>query len=628
MELSSETTAGMPLRADRVKIHFRVLMILWTVAVSGLFINDALHIWQAAEDLAIAEARAFLRKDQAVRLWAASHGGVYVPVSAATPPNPFLAHVPERNIQTPSGRVLTLMNPAYMVRQVMEHYDSLHSIRGRITGLRHFREETAPDEWETRALVMFEGGSDEVLEFTDTVDGPYLRLMRPLKTEASCLKCHEVQGDRVGTVRGGISLAVPMDRYLEYRRKELGTHGLSFLALWLFGFGAIGTAGKRLLRGLRQQDGAEALLRALQNNYRILIDNSMTGIYISQDNTIKFANAKFAEIHELSSAEIIGMDSLSLIHPEDRQAVPDVLGRSLRGASFPEEYEVRCTTKSGKVIWVQCRNTVIEHEGRPAILGNEIDVTRQKQAEIELKASEELLKRLSGQLLQFQDTERDALAREFNENIAQCLSAVKLRTEAMLQPSEGTPPPVMFDQLRQIVDDLETTVAAVRDMTKRLSPLMVEDIGVIPAIHWLCRSLLSTAPGLRIRTDIQAVDSAIPHWLKIDIFRVLEKILSSAVAHGRVSRVKISLKPREGSLKLKIVDDDKDCSPQNPLEGGSERGVNFVAVRSRVEARGGSVRWGCRLGFGNTVAIVWPLKGEGSSSASSAATPAISGKRR
>jgi len=608
MELSSETTAGMPLRADRVKIHFRVLMILWTVAVSGLFINDALHIWQAAEDLAIAEARAFLRKDQAVRLWAASHGGVYVPVSAATPPNPFLAHVPERDIHTPSGRVLTLMNPAYMVRQVMEHYDSLHSIRGRITGLRHFREETAPDEWETRALVMFEGGSDEALEFTDTVDGPYLRLMRPLKTEASCLKCHEVQGDRVGTVRGGISLAVPMGRYLEYRRKELGTHGLSFLALWLFGFGAIGTAGRRLLRGLRQQDCAEASLRALQSNYRTLIDNSMTGIYISQDNTIKFANAKFAEIHEFNPSEIIGKDSLSLVHPEDRQAVPDVLGRSLRGEGFPEEYEVRCTTKSGKVIWVQRRNTVIDHEGRPAILGNEIDVTRQKRAEMELKASEELLKRLSGQLLQFQDAERDALAREFNENIAQCLSAVKLRTEAMLQPDAGDAPSVMLGQLKQMIDDLETTVAAVRVMTKRLSPLMVEDIGVIPAIQYLCRSLRHAAPGLRIRTDIQADESVIPLWLKTDIFRVLEKILSSAITQGRASRVKISLKPGAGALKLKILDDDIDCSQKMPLEDGSQRGMAFVAVRSRVEARGGTLRWGCRFGYGNAVAIVWPLK--------------------
>jgi PAS domain S-box-containing protein len=599
----------MSLRSDRIKIHFRVLLVLWTAVVIGLFIKDALHIHEKAEEFAIAEARAYFNKDQATRLWAASHGGVYVPVSTSTPPNPFLIHVPEREIYSPSGRVLTLMNPAYMIRQIMEHYSTLHKVQGRIASLKHFREETAPDNWEKSALLLFEGGREEALEFTDMAGAPYLRLMRPLKTEASCLKCHAIQGDQIGGIRGGISVSVPIDGFLEHRRKELTTHGLSFLVLWLLGFGIIANAGGRLRRSVQAQDSAESLLRALQSNYRTLIDNSMTGIYISQDNTIKFANARFAEIHEFSPDEMVGMDSMSLVLPEDRKVIPDVVGQSIRRARVPDEYEVRCTTKSGKVIWVQRRNTVIEHNGRPAILGNEIEVTARKKAEIELKASEELLKRLSGQLLQFQDAERNALAREFNENIAQCLSAVKLRTEAMLQPGEYDPPLAMISPLKQIIDDLETTVAAVREMTKRLSPLMVDDLGIVSAVQWLCRSLSQIAPGIRIRTDLQAIESDIPHWLKMDIFQVLERILSSVVAQSQPSRVKITLKPGAGLLKLKIVDKDKGCSLQSPLEGSSERGLNFVAVRSRVEARGGSVSWACRPGFGNTVTIAWPLKG-------------------
>lgn len=597
------------MRSDRIKIHFRILLALWTAAVAGLFLNDASHLRQAAEELAIAEARAYFNKDQATRLWAASHGGVYVPVSATTPPNPFLIHVPEREIYSPSGRVLTLMNPAYMIRQIMEHYSTLHKVQGRIVGLKHFREETAPDNWEKSALLSFEGGREEAVEFTSMSGDPYLRLMRPLKTEASCLKCHAIQGDQIGSIRGGISVSVPTSPFLEHQRMELTTHGLSFLVLWLLGFGIITKTGGRLRRSVQAQDSAESLLRALQSNYRTLIDNSMTGIYISQDNTIKFANARFAEIHEFSPDEMVGMDSMSLVLPEDRNAIPDLVGQRIRRARVPDEYEVRCTTKSGKVIWVQRRNTVIEHNGRPAILGNEIEVTARKNAEIELKASEELLKRLSGQLLQFQDAERNALAREFNENIAQCLSAVKLRTEAMLQPGGCDIPLAMVGPLNQIIEDLETTVAAVRAMTKRLSPLLVEDLGILPAIQWLCRSLSQAAPGIRIRTDLQAAENDIPLWLKTDIFQVLEKTLSSVVAQGQASPVKIALATRNGLLKLKIVDKNKGCSLQSPLEDGSERGLNFVAVKSRVETRGGSVNWRCRPGFGNTVTIAWPLKG-------------------
>ncbi|MCK7515953.1 MAG: PAS domain S-box protein [Desulfobacterales bacterium] len=57
----------------------------------------------------------------------------------------------------------------------------------------------------------------------------------------------------------------------------------------------------------------------------------MTGIYINQDNTIKFANAKFAEIHGFTAGEMVGMDSLSLVLPEDRAAVPDVVGEAFGG---------------------------------------------------------------------------------------------------------------------------------------------------------------------------------------------------------------------------------------------------------------------------------------------------------
>ena len=59
-------------------------------------------------------------RDALYRRWGAAHGGVYVPVTPDTPPTPYLAHLPERDLTTPSGRRLTLLNPAYMARQVYE----------------------------------------------------------------------------------------------------------------------------------------------------------------------------------------------------------------------------------------------------------------------------------------------------------------------------------------------------------------------------------------------------------------------------------------------------------------------------------------------------------------------------
>jgi hypothetical protein len=91
-------------------------------------------------------------KDVVYRRWNAGHGGIYVPVTDETPPNPYL-EVPERDITTQSGVVLTLMNPAYMTRQVHELGAKAFGIQGHITSLNPIRPANAPDSWEARALA-------------------------------------------------------------------------------------------------------------------------------------------------------------------------------------------------------------------------------------------------------------------------------------------------------------------------------------------------------------------------------------------------------------------------------------------------------------------------------------------
>ena len=108
------------------------------------------------------------------------HGGVYVPVTAETPPNPYLSHIHERDLKTPSGINLTLMNPAYMLRQTMDKYEMRYGIHGHITSLKHFRPETGPDEWEKYALKEFEKGVKEVFDFAEIDGEPYFRFMAPM----------------------------------------------------------------------------------------------------------------------------------------------------------------------------------------------------------------------------------------------------------------------------------------------------------------------------------------------------------------------------------------------------------------------------------------------------------------
>ena len=237
------------------------LALLWTAAVAGMFVWDEQIERKHTDELAKQEARSNFNKDVAFRMWATRHGGIYVPADAATPPNPGLAHIPERDITTPSGKKLTLMNPAYMLRQVMEESGGLYGIKGRITSLKVINIVNAPDAWETQALRRFEQGESEVFEFADIGGQPHLRLMQPLKVSAGCLKCHAFQGYRVGDVRGGVGVAVPMQPYLNALDERIRPRLAALGSIWLAGLLAIATLIVQVRRRFDEQSRATAALR-------------------------------------------------------------------------------------------------------------------------------------------------------------------------------------------------------------------------------------------------------------------------------------------------------------------------------------------------------------------------------
>jgi PAS domain S-box-containing protein len=148
---------------------------------------------------------------------------------------------------------------------------------------------------------------------------------------------------------------------------------------------------EELDKELLKLEHVERALRESEEKYRTLVENSLTGIYIDQEEKIIFSNTEFAEIFGYSRDEIMGMESWKLVHPEDRPWTDEIRAKRLRGEDVPSEYEARGLTKGGETIWVKRRNTDIEYEGKPAILGNIVDVTDRRKAEEQLwKTNEEL----------------------------------------------------------------------------------------------------------------------------------------------------------------------------------------------------------------------------------------------
>ena len=147
----------------------------------------------------------------------------------------------------------------------MNEYESLYGVRGHITSLKYFRPETAPDEWETSALQEFERGAKEISEIIDMDGKPYYRYISPMITKAGCLKCHGHQGYKVGDVRGGVSVSVPMTAYLINQQRQSITLAVSLGLLWLLGFAGIFWANRGLKNRVRERNKAETELQKTNN---------------------------------------------------------------------------------------------------------------------------------------------------------------------------------------------------------------------------------------------------------------------------------------------------------------------------------------------------------------------------
>ncbi|MHC4353520.1 MAG: PAS domain-containing protein [Planctomycetota bacterium] len=369
------------------------ILSLWTVFVGLVLLWSLFQHKHETLEAARVQARSAFEKDLVYRRWAAMHGGLYVPVTEQTPPNPYLTSIDERDITTPSGRKLTLMNPAYMTRQVHEIGAKQYGLRGHITSLNPIRPANAADAWETKALRAFEQGVTEVSSVEKLDNEAYMRLMYPLVTEQSCLKCHDEQGYKVGDLRGGISVSVPMAPLQAIARGHMATLALGHSLIWLLGIVGISLGGRNARHNIREHDRAEEMLKLSEERYALAQQAANIGSWDWNILTSKLAWSEQIEpLFGFSRDKFEGTYEafIDCVHPEDRQFVIDSVDASVeRGEDYKIEH--RIIWPDGTVRWVSEKGNVIRDENDKAIrmLGIVQDVTEHKYAEEALRASED-----------------------------------------------------------------------------------------------------------------------------------------------------------------------------------------------------------------------------------------------
>lgn len=280
-----------------------IAVTLWSVLVAvSLFANIRIH-YKNARQQAHNTAMDHFRKDLAFRLWATGRGGLYIEAKHDSPPIAYLDFLADRDITTSDGKHLTLYDPASALRHLTTLHGDLYGIPSRIVSPTPFNPANAPDAWEARALAAFRRGESEITEITDYHGQEHLRVIRPVRTLESCMKCHAQQGYQIDHINAAVGVAVNLKAFNASARHAALVSAASHGGFWLIGLIGIGFGARRLRQQWQEnQDHMTETNLAAQ-----VFENGLQAVIITDAQArIVRVNGVFTELTGYSADEAIG----------------------------------------------------------------------------------------------------------------------------------------------------------------------------------------------------------------------------------------------------------------------------------------------------------------------------------
>lgn len=253
-------------------------------------------------------------------------------------------------------------------------------------------------------------------------------------------------------------------------------------------------------------------------------------------------------------------------------------GRRANGEEFPLEASIsQLDTAHGKLYTVILR-----------------DVTERVRASEELSA-------FASAAHAIRESEKTRIARELHDELAQSLTAIKMDATWIREAMPGDSVAVR-DKLDDMLGLLDTTVAATRRIASDLRPLLLDDLGLGPAIQWLTHNF-SQRHGVPCRLSLdEEVELGEPYATAV--FRIVQESLVNVAKHSGASQVEVRVARTATAVVLEVKDNGAGFSPEAPRKAGS---LGLMGLRERARLLQGTVDIDTAPGRGTHIRVSIPV---------------------
>jgi PAS domain S-box-containing protein len=351
---------------------------------------------------------------------------------------------------------------------------------------------------------------------------------------------------------------------------------------------------------------AEQALKISELRYRRLFETAQDGILILNADTgiIDDVNPFLTDMLGYSRQQLLGNKLWDIVPFRDVGASKAEF-RELQREAYVRYDDVPLETKDGRAINVEFVSNIYQVNGDRVVQCNIRDITKRRQAEEKIKNYSRKLQVLSRRLVEAQETERRHIARELHDEIGQALTVMQLNLQALLQ-SPGNRS--LVPRLRESLEVVEHVLEQVRDISFNLRPLILDDLGLEPALCWFIKRQAALV-GLQAGFHADPLRRRLDPMIETECFRVAQEALTNVVRHAQAKNLNVELRTDEGQLHLRVRDDgigfDVGGVREQVMRGAS---LGLLSMEERAALAGGGLEFKSASGQGTEVHAWFPLK--------------------